>query len=99
MLTLERYREILGEDCPKSDAELELLVDQMRGMASVICDAFVEDRKRRKDARHASTVGEIRAIDGGDGVGFQPPQNSRSDLLPDEQTIARWRNKYARRHT
>lgn len=81
MLTLERYREILGDECPKSDAELELAVDQLRGMARVICDAFVEDRKRRKNACHASTNGEIRAIDGGDGVGFQ----DAVAMLPDEE--------------
>jgi hypothetical protein len=88
MLSLQRYREILGDDCPKSDAELELLVDQMRGLASVICDAFVEDRKRRKDARHASTNGEIRAIVGGDGVGdAQQPVGFQDAvaMLPDDE--------------
>jgi hypothetical protein len=40
MLSLERCREILGSDCPKSDAELEKLRDQLYGLARVAVEAL-----------------------------------------------------------
>lgn len=43
MLSLLKCREILGNDCPQSDDELKLLLDQMYVMAGVICDAFVKN--------------------------------------------------------
>ena len=88
MLTLEKCREILGDDCPKSDAELELLRDQLYGLADVAVEAFVEQRKRRKDARPAYTGGEIGAIDGGNGVGHvQEPVRFQDAvaLLPEDE--------------
>lgn len=82
MLTLERCREILGDDCPKSDAELELLRDQCYGLADVVCAAFVEERKKPRNAPQNAPQGEIRADDTGDGI------RHAQELVGGEEAVA-----------
>jgi hypothetical protein len=38
-LSLEKTRELLGAECPMSDEELRLLLDQLRGIATIALDA------------------------------------------------------------
>jgi|SRR5208283_5648934 len=45
MLTLERCREILGDDCPQSIRDLEQLRDQLYGLAGVAVEACVRQRR------------------------------------------------------
>ncbi|MBM3859221.1 MAG: hypothetical protein FJ395_06180 [Verrucomicrobia bacterium] len=89
MLTLERCREILGKECTLSDSELELLRDQLYGLADVAVEAFVDQRQRRGKASPVAYKPEIRAIDGGDGLGHgQDPvafQDAAALLSPDDR--------------
>ena len=90
MLKLERCREILGDDCRLSDAELQLLLDQLYGLADVATTAFVETR--RGNGPQTAPEAKIRAFGGGadvehvhEPVGFQDairllPEDERGDL-------------------
>jgi hypothetical protein len=40
MLSLERCREILGTECALSDAELELLRDQLAALADIVLEVY-----------------------------------------------------------
>lgn len=62
MLTLERCRQILGDEVPVSDADLERWRDQLYGLARVVVEAC--PRKRRgKGLPHVPDAAR-RAIDG-----------------------------------
>jgi hypothetical protein len=63
MLSLERCREVLGDDAPQSDAELELLRDQLYGLADVLIDGFVEQRQRRKGAPQNTPEGVCSPVE------------------------------------
>jgi hypothetical protein len=62
MLTLERCRQILGDEVPVSDSDLERWRDQLYGLARVVVEAC--PRKRRgKGLPHVPDAAR-RAIDG-----------------------------------
>lgn len=64
MLTVERCREILGDDCTMSDAELELFRDQLHGLADVATTAFIEEQKRLRNAPQTALEAKIRPFRG-----------------------------------
>jgi hypothetical protein len=46
MLSLKRCREILGTDSPETESDLELLRDQLCGLARVVVEACPAQRRR-----------------------------------------------------
>jgi hypothetical protein len=45
-LPLERYREILGDKAPKSDAELRKLRDEVYRLARAVVQTVIEERRK-----------------------------------------------------
>ena len=85
MLSLAKCREILERDSPESDADLELLSDQLYGLARVVVEAC--PRQRRGKRPQNSPDAARRAIDGAAGV--EVPQKPASffdavAMLPEE---------------
>ncbi|MGB5372597.1 MAG: hypothetical protein WBN15_02360 [Polyangiales bacterium] len=44
-LPLERYREVLGDKAPKSDAELRKLRDEVYRLARAVVQTVIEERR------------------------------------------------------
>lgn len=44
MISLERFRQLLGADCQLSDEELERLRHQLYALADITVTAFLEDQ-------------------------------------------------------
>jgi hypothetical protein len=65
MLTLERCRQILGDDCPQSNGDLERLRDQLYGLAGVTVEACL--RQRRGNGSQNAPDGALQAIEGAAG--------------------------------
>ena len=63
MLSLKKCRELLPADSPESDSELELLRDQLYGLARVAVEACTPLRCR--NSQHNAPDGARRAIGGG----------------------------------
>ena len=45
-LPLERYREVLGDKAPKSDAELQKLQEEVYRLARAVVQTVIEERKQ-----------------------------------------------------
>jgi len=65
MLTLERCRQILGDDCPPSNSDLERLRDQLYGLAGVVVEAC--PRRRRGNSPQNAPDAARQAIEGAAG--------------------------------
>lgn len=65
MLTLERCRQIWGDDCPLSNSDLERLRDQLYGLAGVTVEACL--RQRRGNGSQNAPDGALQAIEGAAG--------------------------------
>jgi hypothetical protein len=61
MLTLERCRQILGDDAPQSNSDLERMRDQLYGLARVVVEAC--PRQRRGNGLRNAPAGARRTID------------------------------------
>jgi hypothetical protein len=61
MLTLDRCKQILGDDCPQTSSDLERLRDQLYGLARVAVEACPR-QQRGKGLPHAPDAAR-RAID------------------------------------
>jgi hypothetical protein len=86
MLSLDQCRRCLPENCTISSSELELVRDQLYGLANVTVSAFGEQRRRKGPL--STPTDEIRAIGAGDGVGdVQEPTGFQEamKLLPEDE--------------
>lgn len=81
MLSLDQCRRCLPENCTIPDSELELLRDQLYGLANVSVSAFVEHQCG--NAVQTAPEAEVPALRGGDSVEYVQQAASF------EQTVAR----------
>lgn|GEM_PF-6859898 len=82
-LSLARSREILGNDCPKSDAELERLRDGYYAFARVLVEAFLNQRRENTPLHALNHAGSVL-----EGEGWETPTASFSELaalLPEDR--------------
>jgi hypothetical protein len=66
-LPLNRCREILGNDCEMTDAELELLRDELYALADTAISEFVHQHRKTKvvTARRSEVEGDFTKIGSG----------------------------------
>lgn len=64
MLLLQRCREILGPECLLSDTELQLLRDQLYGLADVIVTSFLKQKSHPEREKWEERAA-IMEFDGG----------------------------------
>lgn len=62
MLSLKRCQEILGADSPETESDLELLRDQLYGLARVAVEACPPQRRRNSQRNAPDAAGQ--ALDG-----------------------------------
>ncbi len=77
MLSLKRCREIFGSNCVLADSELELLRDQLYGLAHMLVEAGLERRRGEVDSIAAAPV----ILDGGKDRGSARSIKSLQDSL------------------
>ncbi len=77
MLSLKRCRELLGFKCALTDYELELLRDQMYGLAQVLVEAVLE----RRGGEGCSRAAEAVPVEGVGENGSAPSIKSLQDVL------------------
>ena len=79
MLSLAKCREILGTESPESDADLELLRDQLCGLARVVVEGC--PRQRRGNGPQTSPDAARQAIAGAARVGSAVKPAGFADAL------------------
>lgn len=79
MLSLAKCREILGDDCPHSDAEMEMLRNQLYAVAGAVVEACSDKRHKKKSQDMHAAAGEtMKTV----GAGPEPPkQTAFADTL------------------
>jgi hypothetical protein len=85
-LSLARCREILGNDCPESDADLERLRDQLYGFARVVAETLHRQPRKGVVPRPLNDAGGV--FEGETGQSPQPSFSNVLATLPDDERYA-----------